>query len=421
MANEIMKIDPMTGEIVPQSQMIGIEESRATAESQAGFIMAKQFPRDIEYRRQNIIKACTSVRLAEEAEYSYPKGKTEVRGPTIKLLEAIAQEWGNLLSGIRELETGEDESVLMSYCYDLETNRREERIFTVRHEIQLKGGAMKKLTDPREVYEHKFNLAARRKRACMEGVIPRWLVDEAVDACRETMRTSGMDPNEENIADMLKAFEEFSITEDMVETRYQKKIKAITGPEFAQLKRIYKSLNDGMSTADHWFDDTIKEPQRKTEEKKTTAKKKAPPKKKAAKPKTEPEADSDPERPTATETVSVVGAPPKDEGDPGPEEPGSEATGTASLPLEEEEKTKPSNPTMTDRVEKVEFINEGKSPQGNPYSLYHVYLSGGTRLSCFDKEVIEKAEEAVEDGVLCEIEYHKKDKYMNIIGIEVIG
>ena len=76
---------------------------------------------------------------------------------------------------------------------------------------------------------------------------------------------------------------------------------------------------------------------------------------------------------------------------------------------------------MTDRVEKAEFINEGKTARGNPYSLYHVYLSGGTRLSCFDKEVIEKAEEAVEEGWLCEIEYHKTDKYMNLIGIKVIG
>ena len=76
---------------------------------------------------------------------------------------------------------------------------------------------------------------------------------------------------------------------------------------------------------------------------------------------------------------------------------------------------------MTDRVEKVEFISEGKTEQGNPYSLYHIYLSGGTRLSCFDKGAIEKAEEAVEEGWLCEIEYRKKDKYMNLIGIAVIG
>jgi hypothetical protein len=422
MGNEIMNIDPMTGEIV-RSEVIAIEESRATAETQAGFIVAKRYPRDSHLAMNRILDMCKRRGLAEQAEYAFPKGGKMVTGPSIRLAEAISQQWGNIQHGIRELEETEGATTMMAYCYDLETNVRAERIFTVKHHIKTKKG-MKYLDDPRDIYELSFNMGARRLRACILNVIPGDVVELAVEACQATLAAGESDNTAENIAKMVKAFADVGVTPEMIEARIGKNIKALLPVEMVTLRQIFRSISDGMSKPDHWFSEGIMEPQRKTEEKteetkKTPPKKKAAAKKKAAKPKAEPEADSDPEPPPAP--PGDPEPPPQDEGDPGPEEQGSEPTETASLPLGDEEEPIPSNPTMTDKIEKVEFINEATSKQGNPYSLYHVFTAGGTRMSCFDKEVIEKAEEAVETGCLCEIEYRKTDKFTNLIGLEVIG
>jgi len=403
-----MKVDEHTGEIQPHEQQgMGVEASRAMAESQAGFVIAKRFPRDRERAKLAIMRECESIRLAEEAEFSFPKGGGNVHGPTIRLLEVIAQNWGNITTGIRELEELEDESVLQAYCYDLETNTREERIFRVKHYIKLKSGDMKYLDDPRDLYELKFNMGSRRKRACMENVIPRHIIDQAVEICRETVATKGEQPTEENIGKMIAAFAEIGVTEEMLELRQQKKLKALTGPEFRALKRIYKGIDDGYTTVEKVFGEgTLKPPKAKTK-KAAPAKKKAAKKKKAdpAPEEAAPAPPGDPEPPSAFEEAAAArGVTPPDEG---------------RLPIELDEEE--DDDTMTDRIEVVKFVTDGKTKKGNPWKLYEIETANGTRLGCFDKGLVKRCEDAMDQGQLCEFEYEKTDKGLTLVGLDVIG
>lgn len=41
-----------------------------------------------------ILKSCTRETLAQSAVYSYPRGGQSVEGPSIRLAETLAQEWG---------------------------------------------------------------------------------------------------------------------------------------------------------------------------------------------------------------------------------------------------------------------------------------------------------------------------------------
>jgi len=63
--------------------------------------------------------------------YQYPRGGQRVTGPSIRLAEAIAQNFGNLSYGIQELEQRNGESVAKAFCWDLETNVRQEKVFTL--------------------------------------------------------------------------------------------------------------------------------------------------------------------------------------------------------------------------------------------------------------------------------------------------
>lgn len=54
--------------------------------------------------------------------YQYLRGGTKVTGPSIRLAEVLAQNWGNLSFGVKELEQRDGESIAMAYTWDLETN-----------------------------------------------------------------------------------------------------------------------------------------------------------------------------------------------------------------------------------------------------------------------------------------------------------
>lgn len=389
------------GEIVPHEPaggIIGVEESRAVAESQAGFVIAKRFPRDREAAKLAIKRECESVRLAEEAEYSYKKGNKNVQGPTIRLLEVVAQNWGNVVCGIRELEVRDEDTLMQAFAYDLETNMRDERMFTVPNFIKLRDGSRKYLDDPRELYELRANMGSRRKRACLEAVIPRHIIEEAVEICRETERTKGTPVTEENIAKLIEAFAEIGVTEDMLERRQQKKMKALTGPELRALRRIYKGIDEGMTTADKEFGEpSIQQPTEvEPEEEEPKKKKKKAPAKKAKKKEPEPESDPSTEEPAPEPSSNE---PPEPEPSPSPE---------------------PSENMIQDRIEKVDFIKEGQGKSG-PWKLYNVVTASGEVFACFDEKVIEGAESCADNGYVAELEYRKTKHGNQLISLDILG
>ena len=124
------------------------EQQRAIAETQASMVLAKHFPRNPIDAMDRIINDCTRPSLAEGATYSYSRGGADITGPTIRLAEAIAQQWGNIQFGIKELEQRTGESTVMAFAWDLETNTKQVKEFQVKHERYTRSGT-KRLTDPR--------------------------------------------------------------------------------------------------------------------------------------------------------------------------------------------------------------------------------------------------------------------------------
>lgn len=238
--------------------------SRAAQEVQAAMVMAKRFPRDEMAAIARIAQACKRKQLAENAIYSYPKGGTKVEGPSIRLAEVMAQNWGNLDFGIIELEQHQGHSEVMSYAWDLQTNTRQTKIFTVNHIRHTKSGDYA-LTDPREIYENVANQGARRLRACMLGIIPGDVVDTAVEECNKTMKGQNEDPLHERIKKMVVAFAGFGVTADMIRDRFNHTLDTISETEFVSLRKIYNSIKDGMSQASEFFDVSTKKPDEKQE------------------------------------------------------------------------------------------------------------------------------------------------------------
>ena len=250
--NEIMVHDG-TGMQVRTSQT-EMMMSRQAQEVQGAIVMAKKFPRDEVESFNRIVRACQRKGLAENAMYEYPRGGTKVVGPSIRLAEAMAQNWGNIDFGIIELEQKNGESQVMAYAWDLETNTRQTKVFTVPHIRSTKKGNVP-LTDPRDIYEMVANQGARRVRACILGVIPGDVQDAAIDQCNKTMSEGEKKPVIDLVRNMAAIFErEFSVPIEAIEKYIGCKSEAFSMNDLVRLKRVYKSLHDGMAKREDYFD-----------------------------------------------------------------------------------------------------------------------------------------------------------------------
>jgi len=234
--------------------MVEVAASKAAQEVQAAMVLAKRFPRDEVQAYSRIMQACKRPTLAEVAVYEYPRGGQKVTGPSIRLAEALAQNWGNIQAGIVEVEQRPGESTMMAYSWDLETNTRVERTFQVKHERGTRNGNVK-LTDPRDIYEMTANQGARRLRACILSVIPGDVVEAAVKECDRTMETSGGDePLIDRARKMVAAFQTYGVTQTMIEKRLGHKLDAISQSEIVGLKKVFASIRDGMAGREAYFD-----------------------------------------------------------------------------------------------------------------------------------------------------------------------
>lgn len=244
------------GEYLPAQQKEVATEmaiARQAQEVQAAMIVAKRFPRD-EYEAYNrIMKSCERLSLAERSEYSYPRGGEKVSGPTIRLAEVLARNWGNIDFGIMELEQRAGESTMMAYAWDLETNTRQTRIFQVKHERKAKG-KINQLDDPRDIYELTANQGARRVRACILGIIPGDVVEAAINKCHDTLAKGGGATLEDKIRQMISVFDKRGVTKEMLEKYIGCPAENFTSDNLRDLLSIFNAIRDGVSKREDYFD-----------------------------------------------------------------------------------------------------------------------------------------------------------------------
>ncbi len=255
--------DRITAVVPSQSSALAqIASSREVTEAQAAIMVAKRFPRNEIEVLDKIIVACQRPVLAETALYSYSRGGTAVSGPSIRLAETIFRLWGNAACGVRELESKGEESVIEAYAVDYETNVRQSKIFTVRHERTTKKGTFK-LEDSRDRYENLANFGARRLRATMLALIPADIVEAAVAQIEQTL-TAKADTSPEAQKKLVEAFVSYNVTKEQIEKRIQRHLDAITPAQVVSLRKIYNSMKDGMSSPADWFEvDAEKQPETK--------------------------------------------------------------------------------------------------------------------------------------------------------------
>ncbi len=254
--NELTTFDPAQGQQQEQRyamQLSTANEARAVAEVKAALYVAQAAPRNQFAARNRILLACQRPKLAQTAQYQYNRGGTDVTGPSIRLAEAIAQNWGNIDFGWRELTNENGVSLVETYAWDMETNTRRVTQFTVEHIRTSKKNGRTKLTDPREVYELVANNAARRMRACILAVIPADIVEEASATCGATLNAQFDGKKIDCIKAMVTEYAAVGVEQKQLEVYLGRNLSSISAGQYVNLQRILTSIKDGLAKTDNWF------------------------------------------------------------------------------------------------------------------------------------------------------------------------
>ena len=245
-------MNELVRQAVTPSKLMSTDDLRTIEEVKAAIMVAQKINRNELIAETGITAACKRLALAEKAMYSYSKGGQQISGPSIHLAKMMARYWGNLQYGVRELEVRDKESVVEPYCWDMQTNTRSSKVIIVKHQFKAHG-KMKELTDPRDIYEHVANMAARRLRMCILDVLPAELIEMAQSECQRTLEHGEGVSVLDRVKKMIVSFTELGVDREMIETRLGHKLEITTAIELVNLQKIFVSLRDGMSKREDWF------------------------------------------------------------------------------------------------------------------------------------------------------------------------
>lgn len=257
-AQEPKTFEMSTALVEAQMQEASISTiARDEGELKAGVVMAKKFPRNELLSYNRLLKSCERPSLAGAATYCFPRGGQNIEGPSVDLAREAARCWGNIRYGLRIIAETEDQVHIQGVAFDLETNNLVSAEDKFKKLVQRKGQGWIK-PDERDLRE----LINRRGAICVRNallqLLPPDVIDDAVAKAKETMTKAAkgeikQDPKKA-ISSLISAFGQLGVTAEMVAKYLEHDLEIITEKEMVELRGIWKSINDGNSRRDEYFE-----------------------------------------------------------------------------------------------------------------------------------------------------------------------
>lgn len=223
---------------------VAIERARAVAEAQAQIMIAKSFPRDLMKARKMLLESCSMLSFAEQAFYTLPRGRESVTGPSIRFAEEVSRCLTNMEYGHRELSRSDGKSEVEVFAWDKEFNNRSIRQITVEH-FRDKSGGNVKLTYSRDIDDKIANVASKQVRSRILAISPKWLIQEGLDKCRETLNGGAGVPMMTRITNMSDRMEQIGVTPTMLADYLGHPVQDTSIAELDRLMGVFGAIKGG--------------------------------------------------------------------------------------------------------------------------------------------------------------------------------
>lgn len=227
---------------------------------------AKAYPRSIKRATENAIAIVTMDReTAETCNYSLPRGKKPISGPSVHLAKILAQQWGNMRIEARVVDTDSTHVHSEAVCWDLETNlavkvtvKRSimQNVWEEKNGQSVKTGKMIRMNeDMITVTGNAANSISLRN--AVFAVVPTAVMKKAYNAAKQMITGDISDKNKliarrKQVVDGFK--ETYGVSEKEILTAVGKAaVDHIDGDDLVILIGIAQSIKDGDTTVEMAF------------------------------------------------------------------------------------------------------------------------------------------------------------------------
>jgi hypothetical protein len=226
------------------------------AEIQSSIMVALRFPRNEDQAFAKLMRACSRTSFAEDAAYSFPRGGQTVSGPSVNLAREAARVWGNIRYGVDIVRDDETSRQIRGWAWDLETNTKTSaeddfQKLVYRKEKKKDNRVVQPAgwypPDERDLRELTNRRAAILKRNCILELLPKDLIEDALDQSASTLRKGAEQDPEAARKKIILAFGELNVTPAMLDLYLTHPLTEASPAEIADLRKIYKSISDGNS------------------------------------------------------------------------------------------------------------------------------------------------------------------------------
>ena len=230
--------------------------ARSEAEIKMKAYLAHIHPRNEYQAFEAIQESMGRPSMAEKATYNYPRGGSEIKGPSVYLAREMARLWGNIVSEVQIISITEEEVHIRAVAFDLQTNATAVKEDRFKKSIFRKRGGWIK-PDERDLRELINKHGAICERNAILQLMPSDLIEDATNKAEATCKSVASGKLKTDRATYIKTivrnFIGVGVTVEMLENRLGHEIKHITEDEIAELRGIINSLRDGNSKiADHF-------------------------------------------------------------------------------------------------------------------------------------------------------------------------
>lgn len=254
----IVPAGEQSGDLATASTVREVELARAEIES--AITVARKLPRCELAACAAIEKACTRLKFADAATYSFPRGGKTIKGPSVYLAREAARCWGNVRHGLYITQDDARNRTIRGWAWDLQTNMRVELEDTFAKLIQRK--RFNKTTrqsstewvepDERDLRELTNRRGAMTVRNCILQLIPQDIIDTAIEKADQTLLAGVSSNPDDALKELVAAFVNINISSDMLAEYLNHPVKQVTPAEVVELRGVWRSVRDGNTKwADH--------------------------------------------------------------------------------------------------------------------------------------------------------------------------
>lgn len=245
---------PISGQLIPaesihQEPTLAVSLARAEIDQQIS--TARAYPRSIDRAVKNIITLATlDEETAEECIYALPRGGKPITGPSARLAEIIASQWGNNRVSARVVHVDRTEKYVEAegLFHDLENNSA--TTARVRRRLSDKGGRL--LSEDMIIVTGNAACAIAKRNAVLGGVpkgVWRRAYEYAAQVIAGTAETLVVTREK-----TMKAFAAFGVAPDRVCAALGLAgVDDIKVEHVPTLRGMYAALKNGEATVEEMF------------------------------------------------------------------------------------------------------------------------------------------------------------------------